>query len=709
MPPRKDVRGDRVLKHTPLDLTGSLRAKSSSLFAVSAPNGDIDKRVSNAHGIYFHDTRCLERWTLRLDGQPLSALLSSVEGNRVVCELTNPDIQLRSGDVLDQHRIGVRRELSLGAEAVETLEISNFGLRPLVVTLDLEFAASFENMFVIRGEKPGKRGRLHPPTWHGNALRFEYEGADGQRRTTSLRFSPPPTSHEDGLVSYRLDLRRNQRASLKITASFREVGSGDLERTPQQASAEPLNSVTVVTDNALFDRTLQQSFDDLRMLVTQEHGDVYFAAGVPWFVALFGRDSLITSLQTLAFDPSIAANTLDLLAKYQGTREDDYRDEQPGKIMHELRLGEMPNLGEVPQTPYYGTVDATPLFVILMAEYVRWTGDVALWRRLRPSVERALEWIDTYGDSDGDALTDYQTRSSKGGRNQGWKDSANGIVNSDGSQAEPPIALVEVQGYVYRAKLDAAWLMRCDGDHHLAGELEKQALALQRRFRETFWMRERRFLALGLQKDGRLIRSINSNPGQALWSGIVSAAHARAVTSLLMGESMFSGWGIRTLAETEAAYNPIDYQVGAVWPHDNSLIAAGFKRYGRDLEALRVFGAMFDAAARFPDFRLPEVFAGFSRDLYPVPVQYPVACSPQAWAAGTLPYLLVSVLGLTADATRGVLEVNRPQLPEWLGQVTLSGLCIGDTRLSLSFRRTPEATLVALLDRRGAVDLRITY
>jgi glycogen debranching enzyme len=268
---------------------------------------------------------------------------------------------------------------------------------------------------------------------------------------------------------------------------------------------------------------------------------------------------------------------------------------------------------------------------------------------------------------------------------------------------------VEVQGYVYRAKLDAAWLMRCDGDHHLAGELEKQALALQRRFRETFWMRERRFLALGLQKDGRLIRSINSNPGQALWSGIVSAAHARAVTSLLMGESMFSGWGIRTLAETEAAYNPIDYQVGAVWPHDNSLIAAGFKRYGRDLEALRVFGAMFDAAARFPDFRLPEVFAGFSRDLYPVPVQYPVACSPQAWAAGTLPYLLVSVLGLTADATRGVLEVNRPQLPEWLGQVTLSGLCIGDTRLSLSFRRTPEATLVALLDRRGAVDLRITY
>ena len=697
------------MKHTPLDLTGSLRAKSSSLFAVSAANGDIDNRVSNAHGIYFHDTRFLERWTLRLDGQPLSALLSSVEGSRVVCELTNQDIQLRSGDMLHQHRIGVRRELRLGAEAVETVEVSNFDLMPLMVTLDLEFAASFANMFVIRGERQGKRGKVHPPRWQGQSLRFEYEGADGHRRTTLLKFSPPPTSHEDGVVSYSLALKRNHRASIKITASFREEGTGDLERTPQQSSAEPLNGIAVVTDNALFDRTLQQSFDDLRMLVTREHGDVFFAAGVPWFVALFGRDSLVTSLQTLAFDPSIAANTLDLLAKYQGSKEDDYRDEQPGKIMHELRLGEMPNLGEVPQTPYYGSVDATPLFVILMAEYVRWTGDLALWRRLRPNVERALSWIDQYGDSDGDGFTDYQTRSNKGGRNQGWKDSANGIVNKDGSLADPPIALVEVQGYVYRAKLDAAWLLRCDGDHHLAVELEKQAQALQRRFREVYWMRERRFLALGRQQDGRLIESINSNPGQALWSGIVSSAHARAVASRLMGDGMFSGWGIRTLAETEAAYNPIDYQVGSVWPHDNSMIAAGFKRYGRDHEALRVFTAMFDAATRFPDFRLPEVFAGFSRDLYPVPVQYPVACSPQAWAAGTLPYLLVSVLGLSADATKGVLEVNRPHLPEWLGEVTLSGLSVGETRLSLSFRRSQEATLVALKDRRGAVDLRITY
>jgi glycogen debranching enzyme len=683
---------------TPLDLTGSLRAKSSSLFAVSAANGDIDKRVSNAHGIYFHDTRFLERWTLRLDGQPLSALLSSVDGSRVVCELTNQDIQLRSGDVLHQHRIGVRRELRLAAEAVETVEVSNFDLLPLVVTLELEFAASFENMFVIRGEKQGKRGKLHPPRWQGQSLRFEYEGADGHRRTTLLRFSPPPTSHDDGVVSYNLELKRNHRASIKVTASFREEGDGDLERTPQQSSAEPLKGFTVVTDNALFDRTLQQSFDDLRMLVTREHGDVFFAAGVPWFVALFGRDSLITSLQTLAFDPSIAANTLDLLAKYQGSKEDDYRDEQPGKIMHELRLGELPNLGEVPQTPYYGTVDATPLFVILMAEYVRWTGDLALWRRLRPNVERAIRWIDRYGDSDGDGFTDYRTRSSKGGRNQGWKDSANGIVNSDGSLADPPIALVEVQGYVYRAKMDAAWLLRCDGDHHLATELEKQAQALQRRFREVYWMRERRFLALGRQQNG-----------QALWSGIVSAPHARAVASRLMSEGMFSGWGIRTLAEHEAAYNPIDYQVGSVWPHDNAMIAAGFKRYGRDQEALRVFTAMFDAAARFPDFRLPEVFAGFSRDLYPVPVQYPVACSPQAWAAGTLPYLLVTVLGLTADATQGVLEVNRPHLPEWLGEVTLTGLCVGETKLSLSFRRSQEATLVALKERRGAVDLRITY
>jgi glycogen debranching enzyme len=509
------------------------------------------------------------------------------------------------------------------------------------------------------------------------------------------------------VVSYRLELKRNNRASIKVTAAFREDGAGDLERSPQQASAEPLRTVTVVTDNALFDRTLQQSFDDLRMLVTREHGDVYFAAGVPWFVALFGRDSLITSLQTLAFDPSIAANTLDLLAKYQGSRKDDYRDEQPGKIMHELRLGEMPNLGEVPQTPYYGSVDATPLFVTLMAEYVRWTGDLALWRRLRPNVEQALAWIDSYGDSDGDGLTDYQTSSSKGGRNQGWKDSANGIVNSDGSLAEPPIALVEVQGYVYRAKLDAAWLLRRDGDHHLAAELEKEAQLLQRRFREVFWMRDRRFLALGRQNGGRLIESINSNPGQALWSGIVAPAHARAISSLLMGESMFSGWGIRTLADTEAAYNPIDYQVGSIWPHDNSLIAVGLKNYGYPEQASRIFSSIFAAATNFDLYRLPEVFAGFSRDLYPEPVHYPVACRPQAWSAGTLPYLLRSALGLVPNAPESELLIRQPVLPEWLKEVRISNLRIGDSRVDLEYRRSDDTTFVAVKRREGDVRVHI--
>lgn len=702
------ARSDRMTQ-TPLDLSGSLRAKAGSVFTVSGGNGDIDSRINNAHGIYFHDTRFLERWTLRLDGEPLAALLSTADGGTVVCELTNPDIQLRSGDVLHKHRIGLRRELSLGQEAVETLDVSNFNPHPVEVTLDLDFAASFENMFVIRGEKQGQRGQLHPPAWHGQSLKFEYEGADGRRRSTTLRFSPSPTEHAGGSASFHLNLKRNQRVTIRITASFREEGPGDLERTPQLPGSEPLHSVIVNTDNLLFDRTLQQSFDDLRMLLTLEHGDTYFAAGVPWFVALFGRDSLITSLQTLAFDPSIAAATLALLAKYQGTTEDDYRDEQPGKIIHELRLGEMPNLGEMPQTPYYGTVDATPLFVVLMAEYVRWTGDVALWRRLRPNVERALAWIDTFGDSDGDGLVDYRPRSSKGGHNQGWKDSDNSITNSDGSLAEHPIALVEVQGYVYRAKLDAAWMMALDSDDHLAAELERQALALQRRFHEVYWMRQRRFLAVARQGGGRPVESFTSNAGQALWSGIVSPAHARAVTSTLMREPMFSGWGVRTMSEAETAYNPIDYQVGSVWPHDNSMIAAGFKRYGRDQDALRLFTAMFEAAGRFPQFRLPEVFAGFSRERYPTPVQYPVACSPQAWAAGTLPYFLITVLGLTPDATRGVLEVNRPQLPDWLNEVTVHGLRVGDARLDLSFRRSHDATLVALLDRRGSIDLRITY
>jgi glycogen debranching enzyme len=399
---------------------------------------------------------------------------------------------------------------------------------------------------------------------------------------------------------------------------------------------------------------------------------------------------------------------LRLLAAYQGTKVDDWRDEAPGKILHELRVGEQAHLHEVPQTPYYGSVDATPLFLVLLGEHFRWAGDVALFDELRPAVDAALDWIDRFGDSDGDGFIDYAARSPKGFRNQGWKDSGNSIVNADGSLAEPPIALVEVQGYVYRAWLAAAALFRAGGDGHRADELEGRAKHLAGRFRDAYWMDDRGYLALALGKGGRRAEAIASNAGQALWSGIVDSDHAGAVAAKLVEPCLFSGWGVRTLADSEVAYNPIDYQVGAVWPHDNALIVAGLRRYGHAPEAMSVFSGIFDAAAAFPHYRLPELFAGFARGEYRVPVRYPVACNPQAWAAGAMPGMLASALGLEPDAAARRLVIADPRLPDWLGEVTVTGLRVGAATIDLRYRRVEGDTLVAVLKRDGDLDVVVT-
>lgn len=692
------------------DLGESLITKASSVFALCAPNGDIDNQVNNGYGLYFHDTRFLEVARLRMNGQPLAVLLSNTEDNVFSTELTNPDLELGHGQALTKDRIGIRRRREIGRTVTETIEVANYSSDRVHFDLDLELAASFESMFVVRGADRGKRGRLHAPHWSGKTLTFRYDGADQRVRTTKLTFDRAPSRHHGQGASFNIHLKAAEKDTMTITIELEDQGSGSLETTPTgKLSHPPLHSVRVETDNALFNRVLNRSFDDLRMLLMRERDETFFAAGVPWYVALFGRDSIITALETLAYDPTIAAKTLKLLAKYQGKRHDPWRDEEPGKILHELRVGEMANLHEVPQTPYYGTVDATPLFVVLLAEYVRWTGDLGLWRRLRKNVDAALHWIDHFGDHDGDGFTDYRSKSDKGMVNHGWKDSGNSIRNRDGSLATPPIALVEVQGYVYRAKLDAAWLLRQDGDEQQAQRLEADADSLRRRFRDAYWMADEKYLAVALQRDGKRAESITSNPGQALWSGIVDHDHAEAIAKRLLDKAMFSGWGIRTLAEGELSYNPIDYQVGSVWPHDNAMIAAGLKRSGFDQQAIQIFSAIFEAATRFQHYRLPELFAGFSRDEYSVPVRYPVACSPQAWAAGAIPSLLQSALGIVPDALGRTLHIRRPSLPPWLGSVVLRGLKVGDATLDLRYERSGDDTLVALLDRKGDISVRIHY
>lgn len=458
----------------------------------------------------------------------------------------------------------------------------------------------------------------------------------------------------------------------------------------------------------MLDWVMERSLRDLLVLRSRLEGGTFFAASVPWFATLFGRDSLITSLQTLAYDPSISAQTLRLLARYQGQRIDEWRDEEPGKILHELRVGELARLGAIPQTPYYGSIDATLLFLILVGRHAAWTGELALFHELRRHIDLALEWMSIFGDGQGDRYVAYSSRSANGLVNQGWKDSGDAIVNADGSRAIPPIALVEVQGYAYLAKLTMADLYARSGDRGRAERLRKEAAQLRVRFNRDFWMQEKQYYALAVQKDGAPVTVITSNPGQAPWSGVVDSEKAASTVKRLMANDMFSGWGIRTLSESESAYNPLGYHIGTVWPHDNSLIVGGFRRYGYDDAAVRVFTSLLHAAIHFKAYRLPELFSGFNRHDSDRPISYPVACHPQAWAAGAIPSMVESLLGFVPEAFEHRLRIIRPVLPEFIHRVEVDGLRVGQASVSLTFERRKDGTIqVRVAKVNGRLDVLI--
>jgi glycogen debranching enzyme len=466
-----------------------------------------------------------------------------------------------------------------------------------------------------------------------------------------------------------------------------------------RTTSEWLNNFTQIhSDSISLNRMMERSLLDMRVLRSSIDGRDFYSAGVPWFATLFGRDSAVAALQMLAWNPDVAAHTLRLLAAYQADRIDEWRDAQPGKVLHELRVGELAHLGEIPHTPYYGTVDATPLFLILLARHATWTGDLALFDELRPNVEAALRWMDEFGDSDGDEYIEYKSSSEKGLVNQGWKDSGDAIINDDGTLAHPPISMVEVQAYKYMAKLGIAGLYERSGDSGRAQQLREQAAKLRDCFNRDFWLDDLNCYALALQNGKQPCRVVTSNPGHALWAGIADADKARQVAKRLMADDMYSGWGIRTLASGDKRYNPIGYHLGTVWPHDNAIIAAGFRRYGFDDDFRRVFTGIVDAVTYFPGYRLPELFAGFAQADYGVPVPYPVACHPQAWSAGTIPWLVESLLGLQPEAFENRLRIVRPMLPEFLFFVDLRGLRVGRGRVGLRFERT----------RQGRVETTVT-
>jgi glycogen debranching enzyme len=705
----------------PRNVARAVVTKAGDVFFLSEQNGELPADNQDGFGLYYHDCRYLDGYRIRFAGTPPNVLVSAANrGSIAEFELTNEQLHVSGGKTVPVQTFGLHLQRVIDAEKLtvhDVITIDNYDVQPHELPLSLDFESRFEDIFEIRGLHPKKIGKQNKPEWHDGVLALSYSGADGVFRRTEVHFDPIPSKTSVQSAEYHLKLNAGEREQLKISFQLVEtkqtpaVGKhirsnpGKVEHGIEHASREWLSGYAEVHSNSVqLNRVMQRSLLDLGILKSELEGQHYFAAGLPWYGALFGRDSIISALQTLAYEPNLAESTIRLLAKYQGRKNDDWRDEGPGKILHELRRGELANLNEIPQTPYYGSVDSTPLFLILVGEHANWTGDLSLFKDIRQHVERALDWIDLGGaDPDGQYLS-YASKSSKGLGNQGWKDSGDSVMNADGSLATPPIALVEVQGYVYQAKLSIANLYERVGDKQRADGLRGEAAELKRTFNRDFWVERKNFYAIALQKDNKPAAVISSNPGQGLWTGIIDDDKAEAVVEHLAAEDMFSGWGIRTLSHKERRYNPIGYHLGTVWPHDNSLIACGFRRYGFDKQAVQVLESIVSAGQHFEHARLPEVFGGFSKHEFAVPVRYPVACHPQAWAAGSVPFMMSSLLGLSADAFNSRLRVVRPVLPSFVNELEFRRIKICDSTIDLHFERADDGEVhVDVVKSSGSV------
>jgi glycogen debranching enzyme len=706
-------------------LADAIVIKDAELFFLAGHDGDVPVENGHGLGLYYRDCRYLNGYEIRLGNAPLSTVAATAgRGFMAKFALVNLKMKTGTGAVIQREEIEVQWHRLIDSDAQvlnELLIIHNFARQTVEFPLTLTFKAEFEDLYAVRGFFSQRLGVLHEPTWKNNALHFHYEGKDGLYRSLSVHFSLVPETRNATTASFRFTLAPHQVGRLQVSLRIRESAEPvtldsahdawpdirQLESKLQDASDKWVNSVTdIFSDSLLLEEVVDRSFRDLRMLRMRMEQQAFYAAGAPWFAALFGRDSLITALQMLAYDPEISEQTLRLLAKYQGQRVDESRDEQPGKILHELRVGEAAHVGLIPHTPYYGSVDATPLFLILVARHASWTGSLDLFHELRQPIDAALEWVSRYGDLRNDGYLSYFSTAENGLENQGWKDSGDGIVNPDGTLASPPIAVVEAQGYAYQAKLGIADLYERAGEAPRARQLRAEAAELQARFNRDFWLPGKNFYALALQKDGSPVAVITSNPGHALWAGIADPEKAKATVERLMKDDMFSGWGIRTLSETEVAYNPLGYHLGTIWPHDTSLIMAGFRRYGFDQEAVRLFEGLVKAAAHFKAYQLPELFAGFSQKEYDVPVPYSAANHPQAWAAGAIPYMIETSLGLMPDAFERRLRIIRPILPEFLDELEVHRLRVRDAQVDLRFERTAEGSVrVSILKLKGQLDV----
>ncbi len=689
--------------------------KSGDTFGVFDHGGDILSVPGGTDGLYFRDTRHLSRLELTLGGvQPL--LLSSTlaaDNVMLTSDLSNASMSDLGVAALEQGVIHVQRSLFLGDAACHgRIAVRNFGFTRHRVRLELRFEADFADLFEVRGMHRERRGDRLPAALTPDGVTLSYCGLDALVRSTRLAFDPAPQAVNGSGAVFDLELEPGGRATVFIEIAF---GSGAASRGPcaaflaayvqakRRLRASTARAATVSSPHEAFKETMCRSASDLRMLATDKPTGPYPYAGIPWFSTAFGRDALITALLTLAFDPALALGVLRFLAQEQATTFDPASEAEPGKILHEMRGGEMAVLREVPFRRYYGSVDSTPLFVMLAGAYFHRTGDLPSLQALWPNIDLALGWMDRRADAEG--FVRYQRSTEDGLANQGWKDSYDSISHSDGSLARGAIALCEVQAYVYAARRAGADIARRLGLQTQAAALDAGAEHLRQAFEARFWCRRLGTYALALDGDGQQCQVRSSNAGHVLMTGIAAPERACQVARGLLHARMFSGWGIRTLASDEARYNPMSYHNGSIWPHDNALIALGMARLGLRAETARLFEGIQASAGAMDLRRLPELFCGFPRRPGQGPTSYPVACSPQAWAAATLPAFVQASLGLSFDPEARAVRLDRPDLPGFLDGLTLRNLSLGGARVSMVVNRTPGEVSVSVIERVGDIQV----
>jgi glycogen debranching enzyme len=692
----------------------ALILKHGRYFLIATSHGDIAPPGHCSLGLFQDDTRLLSCYALTVCGGPPSLLaLQSPHSYLGQIDLTITDGEFGGNSWDPKNCVHIRRELVVSDRLVERLTLTNYLPQTIDFWIELSIGCDFADMFEIRGWKRPKRGQFYAPKPNGNSLVFAYRGLDGALIRSLVHFHQTPTVLSETTARWEFELPPNTEYRIawevcgeceSTNASARNgFGVEEHRKRMDEAHEQWMSRCSSWKTNPhSLEHHLGRAVDDLHALYIETDSGPVITAGIPWYSTTFGRDSIITSLQSLSLNPGIAIDTLRYLARWQGERENEFTEEQPGKIMHEVRRGEMARNREIPHVPYYGTIDATPLWLVLLHETWLWTGDDQLVRELLPNAERAIEWITRYGDFDGDGLIEYAgSASGKGLANQGWKDSGDGVPFPDARMPEPPIALVEVQGYAYDALHRMSSLFRIFGRHERAEELRKKAATLRELIIRKFWMDDLGTFALALDGRKQPLPTTTTNAGHLLWSGVPEPWQAERLAEMLLSPEMFCGWGIRTLSSAHRVFNPMSYHNGSVWPHDNAIVVMGLARYGLARAALPVLDGLHEAAEYDELQRLPELICGITRTPGMHPVWYPVSCRPQAWASATFFMLLQGVLGIEADAPAGVLRIKNPVLPDFLDDLTISDLQVGQSKVAIHFRRHRDRTLVNLLSIVG--------